>query len=80
MDDIERAVDGGVNTFKALTRDDLFVPSRYPALERYAELQVLTYHICISVTLLLNSKWLRVGNYICETCNCTAHAFTLLQR
>ena len=43
MDDIERAVDDGVNTFKALTRDDLFVPSRYPALERYAELQVLTY-------------------------------------
>ena len=26
MDDIERAVDDGVNTFKALTRDDRFVP------------------------------------------------------
>ncbi|CAH3178131.1 unnamed protein product, partial [Porites lobata] len=39
MDDIERAVDDGVKTFKALTRDDRFVPSRYPALERYAELQ-----------------------------------------
>lgn len=26
MDDVERAVDDGVNTFKALTRDDRFVP------------------------------------------------------
>lgn len=26
MDDIERAIDDGVNTFKALTRDDRFVP------------------------------------------------------
>jgi len=26
MDDIERAVCDGVNTFKALTRDDSFVP------------------------------------------------------
>ena len=26
MDDIERAVDDGVNTFKALTRDNRFVP------------------------------------------------------
>ncbi|XP_073255581.1 T-complex protein 1 subunit theta-like isoform X1 [Porites lutea] len=26
MDDIERAVDDGVNTFKAVTRDDRFVP------------------------------------------------------
>lgn len=26
MDDIERAVDDGVNTFKALSRDDRFVP------------------------------------------------------
>ena len=26
MDDLERAVDDGVNTFKALTRDDRFVP------------------------------------------------------
>ena len=50
MDDIERAVDDGVNTFKALSRDDRFVPgagatklnwvSRYPALERYVELYV----------------------------------------
>ena len=43
MDDIERAVDDGVNTFKALSRDDRFVAgagatklnwlSRCPALE-----------------------------------------------
>jgi len=26
MDDLERAVDDGVNTFKALSRDDRFVP------------------------------------------------------
>ena len=26
MDDVERAVDDGVNTFKALTRDNRFVP------------------------------------------------------
>ena len=26
MDDIERAVDDGVNTFKEITRDDRFVP------------------------------------------------------
>lgn len=26
MDDIERAIDDGVNTFKALSRDDRFVP------------------------------------------------------
>ena len=53
--------------------------SRYPALERYVELQVFTKYV-FSVTLLFNSKWLRLGNYICETCNCTAHAFPLLQR
>ena len=53
MEDIERAVDDGVNTFKALTAMialyQELVPrklnwlSRYPALERYVELQVLTY-------------------------------------
>ena len=61
MDNIERAVDDGVNTFKALTRDDLIALyqelaprklnwlSRYPALERYVELQVFTKYVSVSL-------------------------------
>ena len=40
----------------------------------------LNIYIYISVTQLLDSKWLRLGNYICETCNFTAHAFSVFQR
>ena len=61
MDNIERALDDGVNTFKALTRDDLIALyqelaprklnwlSRYPALERYVELQVFTKYVSVSL-------------------------------
>ena len=54
--------------------------SRYPALERYVELQVLTYiYQCHSAFGFKVVKQ-KLGNYICETCNFTAHAFPVFQR
>ena len=49
MDDIERAVDDGVNTFKCLTRDSRFLPGA-GAVEIELAKQISSYaEVCFSV-------------------------------